>query len=43
MDLLVSSAALQWVPDHERLLAHLTRMLAAGGVPAVQMPDHFAM
>ncbi len=43
VDLLVSNAALQWVPDHDRLLTRLTGMLAADGVLAVQMPDHFAM
>jgi trans-aconitate 2-methyltransferase len=43
VDLLVSNAALQWVPGHERLLPRLAGMLAPGGVLAIQMPDHFAM
>ena len=43
VDLLVSNAALQWVGDHARLLPRLADLLAARGVLAVQMPDHFAM
>jgi len=43
LDLLVSNAALQWVPDHERLLSRLAGMLAAGGTLAVQMPHINAM
>src|SRR5262249_12663297 len=43
VDLLVSNAALQWVGDHARLLPRLAGLLAARGVLAVQMPDHFAM
>lgn len=42
-DLVFSNAALQWLPDHERLLARLTRALAPGGQLAVQVPanqDH---
>ncbi|HYT87531.1 MAG TPA: methyltransferase domain-containing protein [Gemmataceae bacterium] len=41
LDLLVSNAALQWLPDHERLFATLAAMLAPGGTLAVQMPYHF--
>jgi trans-aconitate 2-methyltransferase len=41
LDLIVSNAALQWVGDHDRLLAHLARMLAPGGTLAVQVPYHF--
>lgn len=41
VDLLVSNAALQWVPDHERLLTRFAGILARGGVLAVQVPDRF--
>ena len=43
LDLIFSNAALHWIPDHERLFARLTKMLAPGGQLAVQMPandDH---
>jgi trans-aconitate 2-methyltransferase len=42
-DLIFSNAALQWVPDHPRLLARLSTTLAPGGQLAVQVPandDH---
>jgi trans-aconitate 2-methyltransferase len=42
-DLVFASASLQWVPDHRALLPRLTRLLAAGGQLAVQVPanhDH---
>lgn len=39
-DLLYANAALQWVPDHERLIPRLAAMLAPGGALAVQMPDN---
>ena len=39
LDLIVSNAALQWVDDHEILLARFAKMLAPGGVLAVQMPS----
>ena len=42
-DLLYSNAALQWLPDHPRLLARLWEHLRPGGVLAVQVPanhDH---
>lgn len=42
-DLVLSNAALHWVPDHAALLARLTRLLAPGGQLAVQVPanhDH---
>ena len=35
-----ANAALQWVPDHERLLPRLFGALAPGGVLALQMPDN---
>ncbi len=41
VDRLVSNAAMQWVPDHERVLTHFFRILAPGGVLAVQMPNNF--
>jgi trans-aconitate 2-methyltransferase len=42
-DLVFSNAAIHWVPDHERLLAQLTRALAPRGQIAIQIPaneDH---
>lgn len=41
LDLIVSNAALHWVPDHARLLPALADMLAPGGTIAVQMPSRF--
>src|SRR5262245_42203385 len=43
LDLIVTNAALQWVPDHARLLPRLAGMLAPGGTLAVQIPDFFHM
>jgi trans-aconitate 2-methyltransferase len=40
-DLVVSSAALHWVPDHETLFPRLAAALAPGGQLAVQMPANF--
>ena len=43
VDVVLANAALQWVPDHETLLAHLAAQLAPGGQLAVQVPcnhDH---
>lgn len=43
LDLILSNAALHWVPNHERLLAKLWAALAPSGVLAVQMPgNHLA-
>ncbi|HTP49122.1 MAG TPA: methyltransferase domain-containing protein [Anaeromyxobacteraceae bacterium] len=42
-DLVLSNAALQWLPDHEALIARLTAAVAEGGQLAVQVPanhDH---
>jgi trans-aconitate 2-methyltransferase len=42
-DVVVSNAALQWLPDHAALLARLVAALGEGGQLAVQMPanhDH---
>jgi trans-aconitate 2-methyltransferase len=41
LDVLVSNAALQWVPDHQRLIPHLAGWVAPGGWLAVQMPGNF--
>ena len=37
-DLVFSNAALQWVPDHPRVMPHLLRQVAPGGVLAFQVP-----
>ncbi len=37
-DLVFSNAALQWIPDHERLVEKLFAMLSAQGALAVQVP-----
>ncbi len=39
-DVIVANAALQWVPDHARLLPALLARLAPGGSLAVQVPDN---
>lgn len=42
-DLVLSNAALHWIPDHEALLARLARALAPEGQLAIQVPanhDH---
>jgi trans-aconitate 2-methyltransferase len=41
VDVLVSNATLQWVPDHRQLLPRLVASLAAGGWLAVQVPGNF--
>ena len=40
-DLVFSNAALQWLPDHETLIARLAGLLAPGGRLAVQVPANF--
>lgn len=42
VDVLVSNATLQWVPDHLRLLPLLVDKLAPGGWLAFQVPGNFA-
>jgi trans-aconitate 2-methyltransferase len=39
-DLIFSNAALQWVPDHPRLLERLSATLASGGQLAIQVPSN---
>lgn len=41
-DLIVSNAALQWIPEHRELLGRIQGQLAPGGVLAVQLPGNFA-
>jgi trans-aconitate 2-methyltransferase len=38
--LIYANAALQWVPDHARLIPQLFAALSPGGVLAIQMPDN---
>ncbi|GGQ93903.1 methyltransferase domain-containing protein [Deinococcus ruber] len=40
-DLLVSNAALQWLPDHDRLIPRLAALVAPGGTFAFQVPGNF--
>jgi trans-aconitate 2-methyltransferase len=41
-DLLFANAALQWVPDHQRVMRALLESLPKGGVLAAQLPDNTA-
>jgi trans-aconitate 2-methyltransferase len=41
VDLLLSNAALHWVPRHDALVPRLAQAVAPGGVLAVQMPANF--
>lgn len=40
LDVILSNAALQWVPDHAALFPRLAGYLAAGGCLAIQVPDN---
>jgi trans-aconitate 2-methyltransferase len=42
VELAVSNAAFQWVPDQPALLKHVASCLAPKGVLAVQIPDNFS-
>ncbi|HEY0182142.1 MAG TPA: methyltransferase domain-containing protein, partial [Rhodopila sp.] len=39
-DVILSNAALQWLPNHETLMPRLAAKLAEGGSLAVQIPDN---
>jgi len=41
LDVIVSNACFQWVPDHAALLDHITAGLAGGGIFAFQIPNNF--
>src|SRR6478735_851490 len=41
VDVLVSNATLQWVPDHLDLLPHLVAQVSPGGWFAFQVPGNF--
>jgi trans-aconitate 2-methyltransferase len=41
VDVILSNAALQWLPDHEQLLRRLASYLSTNGTLAVQMPNRF--
>ena len=41
-DLLLSNAALQWLPDHQHLIPELAGRVAAGGTFAFQVPGNFS-
>jgi trans-aconitate 2-methyltransferase len=38
-DIVFSNAAIQWIPDHEHLLARLCGLLSSEGILAVQVPQ----
>lgn len=42
VDLVVSNAALQWLPDHRDLLPSIQESIAPGGALAVQVPGNYA-
>ena len=41
LDLIVSNAVLHWLPDHALVLEQLARLLAPGGMLAVQIPNNW--
>lgn len=41
-DLIVSNAALQWIPEHRELLPRIQQFVAPGGSLAVQVPGNFS-
>src|SRR5215471_8095134 len=41
VDVLVSNALLQWIPDHDKLLIRWARQLADGGWLAFQLPGNY--
>jgi trans-aconitate 2-methyltransferase len=41
VDVIISNAALHWLPDHATLLRRLVTLLAPGGVIAFQIPANF--
>ena len=41
VDVIVSNAALQWIPDHQSIMARWASSLPIGGWLAVQMPGNF--
>ena len=41
VDVLISNAALQWLPNHEQLIPRLAAAIAPKGTLAVQMPNRF--
>ncbi|CAN5279180.1 methyltransferase domain-containing protein [soil metagenome] len=43
VDLVISNAALQWVPGHLALISHLAEMVKPGGAFAFQVPHNYAM
>lgn len=42
VDVIISNAALHWLPDHRQLLPGLMEILAPGGALAVQVPGNFS-
>lgn len=41
VDLIVSNAALQWIPEHRELLPRIQKFVAPGGALAMQIPGNF--
>jgi len=41
LDVIFSNAALQWIPDHDRLLPRLMSFVREGGALALQVPRNF--